>query len=272
MQTTRAGAWPGVSNSSWYSIPAAAPVGARLPLGTAGVLLTAEWALWRARVGDEQVHPIGLRLGSAAVVLLACLFLGTVMVRDVQAYHAFVQGNTLRDRAMATEDITGRRALLNRAAEAYGQAAEVKSLMYAGGEVPEDPPGHVGRRYLQTLRSGMVTAQYLLREDPVTIWGSGKARQYREKSFAHPACRTCEDFPVCHGACPLYWENAGAGMKYNVYRRDYGAGGVYECLAPGTTQTFYTDKNIPDEKVYGYVVTAIDDRGRMSVPSPEISP
>ena len=69
----------------------------------------------------------------------------------------------------------------------------------------------------------------------------------------------------------LYWKNAGAGAKYNVYRRDYGVSGVYECLASGTTQTFYTDKNIPDEKIYGYVVTAVDERGRMSIPSAEVN-
>ena len=69
----------------------------------------------------------------------------------------------------------------------------------------------------------------------------------------------------------LYWKSAGPGVKYNVYRRDYLTGGVYHCVAPGTSQTFYTDKNIPDDKIYGYVVTAVDRTGKISMPSPEVN-
>jgi hypothetical protein len=69
----------------------------------------------------------------------------------------------------------------------------------------------------------------------------------------------------------LYWKSAGPGVKYNVYRRDYLTGGIYHCVAPGTSQTFYTDKNIPDDKIYGYVVTAVDAAGKISMPSPEVN-
>ncbi len=69
----------------------------------------------------------------------------------------------------------------------------------------------------------------------------------------------------------LYWTDGGPGTKYNVYRRDYRAGGVYENVALGTLQTFFTDKNITDDKIYGYVVTAVDARGNMSLPSPEVN-
>lgn len=96
-----------------------------LPLATAGVLLTGEWALWQARVGEERVHPAPLRLATAVVVLVACLFLGTVVVRDVRAYHALVQGNTLRDRAREAEEPEAHRALLDEATRAYGRAADL---------------------------------------------------------------------------------------------------------------------------------------------------
>jgi radical SAM protein with 4Fe4S-binding SPASM domain len=49
-----------------------------------------------------------------------------------------------------------------------------------------------------------------LLERPVgEIWESPKARAYRAKEFAHPGCKQCEDFQVCHGACPLYWRHLG---------------------------------------------------------------
>jgi len=49
----------------------------------------------------------------------------------------------------------------------------------------------------------------LLRQDLSSIWESGRARGFRDKFLAHPQCRDCEDFPVCNGACPLYWRRAG---------------------------------------------------------------
>jgi radical SAM protein with 4Fe4S-binding SPASM domain len=49
----------------------------------------------------------------------------------------------------------------------------------------------------------------ILREDAETVWSSTKAKRYRDKRFSHPACRSCEDFALCHGACPLYWRHMG---------------------------------------------------------------
>jgi hypothetical protein len=68
----------------------------------------------------------------------------------------------------------------------------------------------------------------------------------------------------------LYWKGT-PGVRYRVYRRDYHAGGIYECISSDLTQTFYTDKNIPDDKVYGYIVTAVDPAGRMSIHSNEVN-
>jgi radical SAM protein with 4Fe4S-binding SPASM domain len=51
----------------------------------------------------------------------------------------------------------------------------------------------------------------VLREDVLAIWRSQKARRYREKQLAHPRCRDCAEFPLCHGACPLYWRHMGFG-------------------------------------------------------------
>ena len=49
----------------------------------------------------------------------------------------------------------------------------------------------------------------LLRSDFADIWGSGRATAYRRKGLSHPQCRECDSFPVCHGACPLYWRHFG---------------------------------------------------------------
>jgi len=69
----------------------------------------------------------------------------------------------------------------------------------------------------------------------------------------------------------LYWEEGPLGTRYNVYRRDYRQGGAYHLLAADLEQTFHTDKNIPDDDIYGYVVTAINSEGRMSIHSSEVN-
>jgi radical SAM protein with 4Fe4S-binding SPASM domain len=52
----------------------------------------------------------------------------------------------------------------------------------------------------------------LLTQNVEEIWNSEKARWYRDKLFAYDLCRTsCEEFEVCHGACPLYWRHVGFG-------------------------------------------------------------
>lgn len=69
----------------------------------------------------------------------------------------------------------------------------------------------------------------------------------------------------------LYWENNNEPVTYNVYRRDYKSRGVYELIAQGESRTFFTDKNISGDKVYGYIVVAVDSLGKMSMHSDEIN-
>ncbi|MEW6358575.1 MAG: radical SAM protein [Planctomycetota bacterium] len=49
----------------------------------------------------------------------------------------------------------------------------------------------------------------LLRQDFRDVWNSPQAEYYKSKSYAHDICRSCEDFDVCCGACPLYWRAFG---------------------------------------------------------------
>jgi radical SAM protein with 4Fe4S-binding SPASM domain len=49
----------------------------------------------------------------------------------------------------------------------------------------------------------------LLVQDFDTIWNSAQAKRYRNKQLALESCHDCEDFPICHGACPLYWQHMG---------------------------------------------------------------
>lgn len=44
-----------------------------------------------------------------------------------------------------------------------------------------------------------------------SVWFGEKGRSLREKREAHPGCRDCEHFPICHGACPLYFKVHGFG-------------------------------------------------------------
>jgi len=49
----------------------------------------------------------------------------------------------------------------------------------------------------------------LLTGDILEIWNSEKACWYRNKKFAHQKCQECEEFQICHGACPIYWREQG---------------------------------------------------------------
>ncbi|MBI4535555.1 MAG: hypothetical protein HY708_04700 [Ignavibacteriae bacterium] len=69
----------------------------------------------------------------------------------------------------------------------------------------------------------------------------------------------------------LYWKKVSDDVVYNVYRRNYRAGGAYELIAEHLKQAFFTDKNIPGESIYGYVVVTVDPQGRMSIHSDEIN-
>jgi hypothetical protein len=68
----------------------------------------------------------------------------------------------------------------------------------------------------------------------------------------------------------LFWKR-NPGAVYNVYRRNYRTGGVYERIANKISKTFFTDKNLSRDKIYGYVVTAIYPDGRMSMPTDEVT-
>ena len=46
---------------------------------------------------------------------------------------------------------------------------------------------------------------------------------------------------------------------------------MYQRLAEGLTRTFYTDRNLAGDPLYGYIVTAEDASGRMSLPTPEVT-
>ena len=41
------------------------------------------------------------------------------------------------------------------------------------------------------------------------VWFGEQGQSLRDKRSAHPECRDCEHFAVCHGACPLYFKVHG---------------------------------------------------------------
>jgi hypothetical protein len=69
----------------------------------------------------------------------------------------------------------------------------------------------------------------------------------------------------------LSWKKDPEAVSYSVYRRDYRASGVYDRIAEGLQQLFFTDKDVPGDKIYGYVVVAVDKEGRRSIHSREVN-
>ena len=51
----------------------------------------------------------------------------------------------------------------------------------------------------------------LLQEGFRAVWFGEQGQSLRDKRAAHPGCRDCEHFAVCHGACPLYFKVHGYG-------------------------------------------------------------
>ena len=51
----------------------------------------------------------------------------------------------------------------------------------------------------------------LLQDGVRAVWFGEKGKSLRDKRAAHPGCRDCEHFAVCHGACPLYFKVHGYG-------------------------------------------------------------
>ncbi|HHI78744.1 MAG TPA: radical SAM protein [Planctomycetes bacterium] len=49
----------------------------------------------------------------------------------------------------------------------------------------------------------------LLEMDAKELWKGPRAKDFRKKFLAHPECRSCENFHICNGACPLYWRQMG---------------------------------------------------------------
>ncbi len=49
----------------------------------------------------------------------------------------------------------------------------------------------------------------LLLENFNDIWKNKKVVFFRDKTLAHDICKKCEHFPICNGACPLYWRKKG---------------------------------------------------------------
>lgn len=68
----------------------------------------------------------------------------------------------------------------------------------------------------------------------------------------------------------LYWDTA-PDLRFNVYRRDHRKNGYYELVAENSERDFYTDKNLSAEDVYGYVVCTVNEQGRMSLPTTEMT-
>ena len=51
----------------------------------------------------------------------------------------------------------------------------------------------------------------LLRQPFEEIWGSERARWFKQKRYAPPECTGCTRFTACQAACPLYWRQVGTG-------------------------------------------------------------
>jgi radical SAM protein with 4Fe4S-binding SPASM domain len=46
------------------------------------------------------------------------------------------------------------------------------------------------------------------------VWFGKRAQYYKQKRQAPARCRRCEHFPLCQGACTLYWSGMGCDELY----------------------------------------------------------
>ncbi len=60
----------------------------------------------------------------------------------------------------------------------------------------------------------------LLKQSFREIWDSPDARMHRAKGLAMEECKSCENFHICNGACPLYWQHAGYGELEAVFKKN----------------------------------------------------
>ena len=51
------------------------------------------------------------------------------------------------------------------------------------------------------------------------VWFGKRAQYYKNKQHAPRRCRRCEHFPLCQGACTLYWSGMGCGELYQAKRQ-----------------------------------------------------
>ncbi|MEO0225591.1 MAG: SPASM domain-containing protein, partial [candidate division WOR-3 bacterium] len=80
-----------------------------------------------------------------------------------------------------------------------------KSCAAVSGLLSIDPEGNIlpCSSWPQPLGS-------LLKEPFQKIWNSVGAEYFKEHQYAPDICQGCELFPVCIGACPIYWQHRGA--------------------------------------------------------------
>ncbi|MBN1863697.1 MAG: radical SAM protein [Victivallales bacterium] len=60
----------------------------------------------------------------------------------------------------------------------------------------------------------------LLKQSFREVWDSPDAKMHRAKGLAMKECKSCENFHICNGACPLYWRHAGYGELEAVFKKN----------------------------------------------------
>lgn len=55
----------------------------------------------------------------------------------------------------------------------------------------------------------------LLKQDFSNIWDSLSSIHIRQKKMAPSQCQQCDQLALCHGSCPLYWEQMGTSELNN---------------------------------------------------------
>jgi radical SAM protein with 4Fe4S-binding SPASM domain len=85
-----------------------------------------------------------------------------------------------------------------------GQGLGAKGCSACDGLLSIDPDGNVlpCSAYDESMGN-------LLREQFSTIWNSQRALKIRKKEDAPEGCSECDNFAICTGACPLYWNVLG---------------------------------------------------------------
>lgn len=111
----------------WLTVPDIYPSLAVLLL-----LGGATLSIWQARHENKFAHSLAMRGSTAVLALLACLIMGSHLLREITAYHFLVLGNAHRNTALSLPNSDAKEIEVKKAIAAYSQAIAIEQRPILG--------------------------------------------------------------------------------------------------------------------------------------------